>query len=270
VVQTLGMSGAAAQGSPPPNTQTGTLTGQVTDASDASPIQGATVTVNSTGQSTTTDASGNYTIANVPAGSQSVTASATGYISATQSTTVPAGGTAVLNFALTAVGTGAIRVVLSWGPIPSDLDLHVSGPVAESTTDERFHCYYPPSSRQIEDDNGAIYCELDVDDVNGNGPETQTITISDSEGNYVAGDYHVWVHNYAEQNYGEPDFASSGATVNLFDLTSQRGAFAQTSATGPDDANIWQVVHFTIDDAGNMTVVTPQQFMSDGSASSVY
>jgi uncharacterized protein YfaP (DUF2135 family) len=265
VVQTLGMSGAAAQGSPPPNTQTGTLTGQVTDASDASPIQGATVTVNSTGQSTTTDASGNYTIANVPAGSQSVTASATGYISATQSTTVPASGTATLNFALSPAptGTGEIRAVLSWGATPSDLDLHVSGPVSGAPSSTRFHVYF--GNPNVRDADNDPYCELDVDDTDGNGPETQTITISVDEGNYVAGDYHVWVHNFSGGS-----FAGSGATLNLFDKTTQRGSFAQDAVVGDDSRRIWKVANFTIDDAGNMTVVTPVQAMDDGNSGSVF
>jgi uncharacterized protein YfaP (DUF2135 family) len=263
------MSGAAAQGSPPPNTQTGTLTGQVTDASNAAPIAGALVTVQTTGQNATTNGTGHYTINNVPVGSHNVTASATGYLSATQSTTVPAGGTTTLNFALSPAptGTGEIRAVLSWGAIPRDLDLHVSGPLSGGGPG-RFHVYYAHSAQV--DGSGDPYCQLDVDDVNGNGPETQTITISDSEGNYVAGDYHVWVHNFS----GDATFEPSGATINLFDKTTQRGSFAQSAVVNPlngtDDQRIWKVVNFTIDDAGNMTVVAPVQEMDTGGSGSVF
>jgi uncharacterized protein YfaP (DUF2135 family) len=263
VVQTLGMSGAAAQGSPPPNTQTGTLTGQVTNAANGSPLAGALVTVQTTGQSATTNGTGHYTINNVPAGSHNVTASSTGYLSATQSTTVPAGGTTTLNFALSPAptGTGEIRAVLSWGAIPRDLDLHVSGPVSGSSS-ARFHVYY--NNRSVRDADNDPYCELDVDDVDGNGPETQTITVSVDEGNYVAGNYHVWVHNFSGGS-----FAGSGATLNLFDKTTQRGSFAQDAVIGDDSRRIWKVVNFTIDDAGNMTFA-PVQAMDDGSATSVF
>jgi uncharacterized protein YfaP (DUF2135 family) len=268
VVQSLGMSGAAANGSPQP-TGTGTLTGQVTDASNAAPIAGALVTVQGTGQSDTTDASGNYTILNVPAGSRTVTASAAGYISSTQTTTVSDGGTTTLNFALSPAptGTGEIRAVLSWGAIPRDLDLHVSGPLA-SPGSGRFHVYFAHSAQV--DGSGDPYCQLDVDDTNGNGPETQTITISNSEGDYVAGDYHVWVHNFS----GDATFEPSGATLNLFDRFTQRGSFAQSAVVNPtngtDDQRIWKIVNFTIDDAGNMTVVAPVQAMDDGGSGDVF
>ncbi|MGH8892603.1 MAG: carboxypeptidase regulatory-like domain-containing protein [Actinomycetes bacterium] len=261
-VQTLGMPGAAAQGSPAPPRETGTITGQVTNATNANPIQGATVTVDS-GQSATTDAGGNYTITGVPAGNHNVTASATGFISSTQNTTVPPSGTVVLNFGLAPASSGAIRAVLSWGSSPSDLDLHVSGPVYGGSS-SRFHVYYAHAAER--DGTNDPYCELDVDDVTGNGPETQTITISNSEGNYVAGVYRVWVHNFSRST-----FDGSGATINLFDLSTQRGSFAQSAVGDPsDDQDIWKVVEFTIADDGTMSLVTPAQTMEDGDQTFVW
>jgi uncharacterized membrane protein len=76
----------------------GAITGAVTDAEDGSPIAGTFVTDGT--RTTTTDASGQYTLANMPPGSYEVTASKSGYESSTSTVTVVSGGTAVMNFSL--------------------------------------------------------------------------------------------------------------------------------------------------------------------------
>jgi hypothetical protein len=83
------------------------LGGMVTDALTGGPILGATVTAN--GYSATTDAGGHYTITYVPPGTYTVTASATGYESASQHTiTVVAGESATVNFALRVISAVTI------------------------------------------------------------------------------------------------------------------------------------------------------------------
>jgi len=74
------------------------ITGSVTDAEDGSPIVGATVSDGT--RMTTTDATGKYTIADVPPGTYQVTASKEDYVSVTLTATVVSGGTAVMNFSL--------------------------------------------------------------------------------------------------------------------------------------------------------------------------
>ncbi len=86
---------------PTPDTR-GDIAGQVTDAATGKGISGATVKLN-TGQSTTTDTSGSYKFQGIAAGGYTVTASASGYTSASKSATVTAGKTTEVNFALTAV-----------------------------------------------------------------------------------------------------------------------------------------------------------------------
>ena len=76
----------------------GDITGSVTDAEDGSPVAGAAVSDGT--RTATTDASGKYTIADVPAGSYEVTASKEGYQSLTSSVTVISGVTSVMNFSL--------------------------------------------------------------------------------------------------------------------------------------------------------------------------
>ena len=80
----------------------GTLTGTVTNSSTSQPIAGATV---STGSSTTTtDAQGKYTLV-LPVGSYSVTFSAFGYSTKTDSAQITDGQTTTLNEALTPKST---------------------------------------------------------------------------------------------------------------------------------------------------------------------
>src|SRR6266550_1495810 len=76
----------------------GAITGTVTSGATGSPIGGATVSYS--GGSTTTNGSGQYTLSNVAPGTYSVSASAAGYSSASQSVTVGSGQTATANFAL--------------------------------------------------------------------------------------------------------------------------------------------------------------------------
>jgi len=76
----------------------GTITGLVTDAENGSPIVGATVSDGT--RTVTTDASGKYTIADVPPSTYQVTASKSGYESSASTVTVVSGGTAVMDFSL--------------------------------------------------------------------------------------------------------------------------------------------------------------------------
>ena len=93
-------------------TATGSITGRVTDSSSGDPIEGASVSAN-TGQSTTSTPDGSYTLTDVPTGDRTVTASASGYVSLSQTTTVTDGGTSMVHFPLdpetTGGGTGTIK-----------------------------------------------------------------------------------------------------------------------------------------------------------------
>ncbi len=81
---------------------TGTIAGWVRQASNSQPISGAQVCVLSNNQCVTTNAQGNYSIANAPAGNQTVRAAASGYTALQQAVTVPVGGSVTANFSLTA------------------------------------------------------------------------------------------------------------------------------------------------------------------------
>jgi thermitase len=98
----------------------GSITGSVTDATDGSAIVGATVTDGT--RTSTTDATGKYTIANVPPGTYQVTASKSGYQSSSLTVTVLSGGAAVADFSLSEVSvsgsiTGSVTDATNGSPI---------------------------------------------------------------------------------------------------------------------------------------------------------
>lgn len=81
--------------------QTGTISGQVSEAGTQRPLGGAQVAVVGTSRVTRTDAAGRYTLTGVPSGAQRVVASLVGYAEGSVSVTVAAGSTAAANFTLT-------------------------------------------------------------------------------------------------------------------------------------------------------------------------
>jgi hypothetical protein len=85
----------------------GSLSGVVTATVGGTAIAGATVST-STGDSTTTGASGDYAFSGVPTGDVTVTVSASGYSGESQVVSVTDGGTHIANFALDAVAVGSM------------------------------------------------------------------------------------------------------------------------------------------------------------------
>lgn len=97
------------------------------------------------------------------------------------------------------LGSGQIRIVLEWGESPSDLDSHLIGVTGDGTAvDVNFR------NRTVSNSSGIV-AQLDVDDQNGLGPET--ITLSDT-----SGEFSYRVHRYS----GFGSLATSGATVKIY------------------------------------------------------
>jgi hypothetical protein len=208
---------------------TGTLSGVISNASNGAPISGATVAVGT--RTTTTSGTGAYTLTLVPAGLRAVQTSATGFITRTDTVNVVASATTTFSTALVPVSAGGnISIVLTWGATPPDLDSHLVGPVLPSG---RFHCYYG-------NPNPVPYVSLDLDDTNGFGPET--ITVTTSGGNMVPGSYNYYVHWYSSGG----DWTGVNATVTVFQGGSQIAQYVSSGATGGPTALYWSVFNFTL------------------------
>jgi len=187
-----------------PITEPGSISGTVVDATTGDALSGATVSVGSI--STTTGANGTYKLENVPAGVPSVTASKSGYISDSKQVLVVGGQeTTNVNFALSpTLISGQIRIVLTWGQNPSDLDSHLLVPVSDTISSEGFHIFY--ANRGSQNPLTYPHAYLDVDDTTSYGPETVTIYTR------LTQKYKYYVHHYA----GSGSLATSSARVVVY------------------------------------------------------
>jgi hypothetical protein len=150
----------------------GTLQGTVTDSSTNAPIEGAQINVDPIGASTTTDASGHYSLT-LPVGDYDVTASHFGYTSQTQSATITDGGTTTLDFALVAAPSGSLSGTVSddsGNPVENATVTINSTPIPPATTDAAGHYSFasvPNGTYSVTATAGK--CTT---------PDTETVTIS--------------------------------------------------------------------------------------------
>ena len=222
--------------------QFGTVAGKVvaTRTNNAG-ISGAQVCVLSTNQCATTNSQGNYSIAQVRAGSQSVKATANGFTSLTQTGNVPANSTLTLNFSMSpTLAAGEIRrLVLTWGQNPSDLDSHLWLPASNA-----YHVYWANRGSCT----GSPWACLDVDDVTSYGPETTTIK-QRYNGTYV----------YAVYNYtGSPSINSSQGVVRVY---GQSGLVATFNVPAGGSGRWWYVFDLN----GNSGAIIPRNVVQTNS-----
>ena len=109
----------------------GTVTGKITNISNGAILAGATVKWS--GGSTTTNTSGMYTLTNVAAGTQNITASANGYLPRTLSVSVSGGATSTLNIPIATAGKISVKVVTSSGAAVSGATVTIKGGVIATT-----------------------------------------------------------------------------------------------------------------------------------------
>lgn len=99
-----------------------------------------------------------------------------------------------------------LRIVLTWGEYPRDLDSHLIGPTSDGFGN--FHVFYNYGAYYEGSD---LMANLDVDDVTSYGPETTTIYKP------VNGIYSFYVHDYTNSNLTESNaLGLSGAKVTVY------------------------------------------------------
>lgn len=120
------------------------------------------------------------------------------------------------------VGSGQIRIVLEWDAAPRDLDSHLEGILSDGTIVNIFY-----RNKTLES-GGQEVISLDVDDVDGYGPETTTI-------NDINGKYRFYVIDFEQ----EGTLGENGATVKVY----MPGEEEPIVITAPADAgNEWEVL----------------------------
>ncbi|MCF3651334.1 carboxypeptidase regulatory-like domain-containing protein [Synoicihabitans lomoniglobus] len=235
----------------------GTVSGAITNALNGQNLSGATLTfragVGATSgaalATTTTAFDGSFSVA-LPSGTYTCEVLASGFVTA-RFVCAAVGGENIAqqNFSASPVlAENEVRVVLTWGSAPSDLDSHLTGP-ANGTS--RFHIYYASRGSLTGLPNAA----LDVDDTSSFGPETITLTAR------RAGTYRYSVHNFSALSSTTSTVMSnnSDALVRVFAGSGEVGRFrVPTGQVG----NLWTV--FEMD--GTTGLITPVNTLSNQSS----
>ncbi len=143
-----------------------------------------------------TDAKGNYHL-KLPLGYYTIEAVKDGYLR-TYFNVIAVGGHRLVtqNSTITPqINKGEVRIVLSWGAYPKDLDAHLHTP-------NRYHIFWKAKGSR----NTMPFADLDIDDTVSYGPETITIYKSQD------GIYRYSVNNYSRS----PDIKGSNARVQVY------------------------------------------------------
>ncbi|MDO4167689.1 MAG: cellulose binding domain-containing protein, partial [Eubacteriales bacterium] len=191
---------------------TGGASGKIADATDAKGVGGIRLVVRKginniytePIQEIATDAQGNYHIQDLEAGNyclEILSSPASSYIN-TYFNIVILGGCNIgeqNGVVSPMMGESQMRVVLTWGETPRDLDAHMWCTVSG----DEGHVYY--KSKTYSSKN-KLLCQLDVDDTSSYGPET--ITLRDD----ITGTYRYYVYNYSD----EDEFGGCGAVVRVY------------------------------------------------------
>lgn len=228
----------------------GNLIGKVvTDLISQTGIPNATVTVVGTSLQTTTDANGDFRFACIkPAGQKTVlaTAPACGFNTGTANVRRSGDSQVVIPLNCSGVVVDRIVVILQWAAQPSDLDIHLSGPDGQG---ERFHLFYNNRAP-------VPYVSISVDDINSFGPET--LTISKSAGAFVAGDYHVWVHNFVRSTFVDSNAVITVLRMDPLGVPTQLTRQEVQFATGDPADDAWHVVNLDVGVGGSVAVTVVQ------------
>lgn len=132
---------------------------------------------------------------------------------------------------------GQIRIVLTWGETPEDLDSHLWCNGSQAY----YHIYFEAQSYYT---GNEMLANLDLDDTTSYGPETTTVNVDRNS------TYHFGVFNYTG---ADPEqLMYSGATVQVY--TESAGVPSQTFQVPAGSGYYWDV--FTYDGAtGTITPV---------------
>jgi hypothetical protein len=189
----------------------------------------------------TTNSSGEYTFSSAPLGNFVCIVRANNFTPAViNGVEIRNGSNAFGQSVVTQVLTNTLlRIVLTWGTSPSDLDSHLTGPDS-ANGGRRYHVYYGNRIYRTGATDTTVI--LDVDDTNGEGPETVSIN------RYTNGRYRYTVHNYSLRGNNDTtssnSIARSPTTVRVYDRTGLIKTYTAPVTTTP--GNAWRVFEMTV------------------------
>ncbi|MFN0069842.1 MAG: carboxypeptidase regulatory-like domain-containing protein [Limisphaerales bacterium] len=238
-----------------------TISGTIIDSQTGSGLSATRVSFyfrNSSGTDTTaananlvatTTSTGGYSITDAPTGTFVVVIRTTGYtVRVIDNVNITSSTNNQTNVVQVKSLTSGLRIILTWGQTPSDLDSHVTGPISGSSS--RFHMYY---SNKTPSGSTA---SLDVDDVSSFGPETTTIT------SFTPGTYRYSVFNYSQSgSTGASGIQSSPTRVEVYSPAGLIRTFTAPTATSGNTWTVFEIVAtsstaYTINDVNTYKSVT--------------
>lgn len=139
-----------------------------------------------------------------------------------------------------------VRVRLTWGTLPEDLDSHMVAP-------DGSWVYFENEGRLTS----APFMALDVDDVDSFGPEVVTLR------RLMVGKYHYMVHNYNEVS--NPAITGSSARVELNTSTGIQN-FTPVTTGETTSTTFWHVFDLNVDAQCRITVTPISQWKTEAQA----
>ena len=238
--------------------ETTSISGQITNSQTGTELANALLSFYEPGSTTnpvfttTTNSTGQYSTTSAVVGTYTLTITAANFFTLSldnfviASGTVPGTPTELPPITLVqTLSNSLLRIVLTWGQTPSDLDSHFTGPIAGSST--RFHVYYSNDAYNPTNATTPII-KLDVDDVSSYGPETTTIN------SWVTGTYRYSVHNYTNDDAsGAAEIKSSPASVKVYGPAGLLKTYTPPTATATS-GNTWVVFEITAAANGTYTI----------------
>lgn len=174
-----------------------------------------------------TNSGGDFNV-ELPYGDYSIEITASGFIKYTEEVTVrQSDSVTIKDFHLSREGKseGTIKIVLTWGRSPRDIDSYLVG---KTGSGKNVESWFGNKTNTASD--GTVISTLDIDEMRGNGKET-TILYDTS------GSYTFYVKNFSR----EAPLSSSGAVVKVYEGDSSNPT---ETVTIPSDlsGNIWEVL----------------------------
>jgi len=227
---------------PPPLPPLGSavLTGKVVDATTSTPLAGAEIQIAGTRLKETSDTNGEFRLVNAPEGPVGIKVSAPKFSTNELEKELTPGAETRLDVALSpGMARGQMRIVLTWGQNPADLDAHLDAPLPGG---KRCHIFFGDRG----DLHSKEYVNLDVDCQKGMGPETITVL------GVQPGRYHYFVHDFTNiKNLSSRALAQSKAKVEVYQGGQMLRRFTVDDRS---EGNIWHVCDIEVGADAKATV----------------
>lgn len=210
---------------------TNSVTGGIVNGVNVSVFENWNNTLSNAIITTISDEYGNYRI-ELPSGNYTIKFEKEGYLPTSVNVALIAGEN-VRDYYINPedseiIGAGNLRIILTWGDTPRDLDSHL-------VNTNGLHTYW--SYKDEYNSNNELEASLDKDDTRGNGYETTTIYKEDT-----SAIYSYYVHDYTNRTEGlSKEMSYSNAQVKVLSGEQEIAVF---NIPVNREATLWHVFDY--------------------------